>query len=326
MNNLKNKNILITGGLGFIGSNLARKLVELNAKVTIIDSLSPSYGGNRFNIIEFTDKVEVHEIDIRDGHKMQELIADKDYIFNLAAQSSHSESMIKPIEDLEINVVSMVSMLENCREINNNVKIIHASTRQIYGKPQCIPVDESHPINPPDVNGINKFSAEQYLELYKKIHNINYCSLRLTNTFGPGMRIKDAKQTFIGIWIRLLLENKDITIYGDGSQIRDLCYVDDCVDAFILATSDKANGRTYNVGGPSSITLKDLANLVIKVNESGSYNYVEYPSGLRNIDIGDYTADTHMIESDLGWISKISLEEGIRKTISFYKKNAEHYL
>ena len=247
MSAYKNAKVLITGGLGFIGSNLCRKLVSQDAKVTLVDSLIPQYGGNKFNIDDFRDEVSVNICDLRDPFAIASLIQDQDYLFNLAGQTSHIDSMTDPHTDLDINVAAQLSILEVCRKENPDIKIVFASTRQLYGKPDYLPVDEKHPIRPVDVNGINKLAGEWYHLLYNNVYGIRACALRLTNTYGPRMRVKDARQTFLGIWIRLLIEGRPIKVFGDGLQLRDFNYVDDCVEALLLAgASDQANGKVYN--------------------------------------------------------------------------------
>jgi UDP-glucose 4-epimerase len=270
--------VLITGGMGFIGSNLARALVSQGAVVTIVDSLIPQYGGNPFNIKDIQDKVSVNVCDVRDPYALNYLLKDKDFLFNLAGQTSHIDSMTDPKTDLEINAIAQLSILEACRKMNSDIKIVFASTRQIYGKPEYLPVDEKHPIYPVDVNGINKLAGEWYHRLYNNVYDIRSCALRLTNTYGPGMRVKDARQTFLGIWVRMLIEGKPISVYGDGLQLRDFNYVDDCVDAILLAgASDKSNGSVYNLGSNEVIGLKKLAEMMIELNCDGTYELITFP-------------------------------------------------
>ena len=324
--NYTNKKILITGGLGFIGSNLARKLVSLNAKVTIVDNLNPLYGGNLFNIDDIREKVSIHICDVRDVSIMEDLLKEPDYLFNLAGQTSHIDSMIDPKTDLEINTSAQLSILEACRKVNPKIKIVFASTRQLYGKPEYLPVDEKHPIRPVDVNGINKLAGEWYHQLYNNVYGIRACSLRLTNTFGPGMRVKDARQTFLGIWIRRLLEKNPIKIFGDGLQLRDFNYVDDCVEAFLLSgISEKTNGKVYNLGSDRVIGLKELAKKMLSLGFEGSYELVSFPEDRKAIDIGDYYSDFSLITSELRWLPKTSLEDGLKKTIEYYKLHSSHY-
>src|SRR5215467_1125904 len=252
------KKVLITGGLGFIGATLARHLVDRDAQVTLVDSLIPEYGGNLFNIADLKDSVRVNISDVRDEHGMRYLVQGQDYLFNLAGQTSHMDSMQEPYTDLEINARAQLSILEACRKYNPQIKIVFASTRQIYGQPDYLPVDERHLLHPTDVNGINKMAGEWYHILYNNVYGIRACALRLTNTYGPRMRVKDARQTFLGIWIRLLIDGKSFEVWG-GEQLRDFSYVDDAVDAFVMAAaSEGANGQVFNLGCERVINLKDL--------------------------------------------------------------------
>ncbi len=326
MNSFAGKKILITGGLGFIGSNLAGRLVELGAQVTLVDSLIPEYGGNLFNISGIKDKVKINISDVRDEHSMRYLVQGQDYLFNLAGQTSHMDSMQDPYTDLEINCRSQLSILESCRKYNPDVKIVFASTRQIYGKPDYLPVDEKHLVRPIDVNGINKMAGEWYHILYNNVYGIPSCALRLTNTYGPRMRVKDARQTFVGLWLRLLIEDKPFEIWG-GDQLRDFTYVDDAVDAFLIAaTTDKANGKVFNLGGNGVISLKELADILIEVKGSGKYNINSFPEDRKRIDIGDYYSDFNLIKSTLGWEPKVSLREGLKKILEFYQRHLSQYI
>jgi len=322
----KNAKVLITGGLGFIGSNLGRKLVSQEAKVTLVDSLMPQYGGNKFNIDDFRDEVSVNICDVRDPFAIASLIQDQDYLFNLAGQTSHLDSMTDPHTDLDINAAAQLSILEVCRKENPDIKIVFASTRQLYGRPDYLPVDEKHPIRPVDVNGINKLAGEWYHLLYNNVYGIRACALRLTNTYGPGMRVKDARQTFLGIWIRLLLEGKPIKVFGDGLQLRDFTYVDDCIEALLLAgASDKANGKVYNLGGSEVIGLKDLSKMMVNLGHGGSFELAPFPSERKAIDIGDYYSDFSLITKELGWVPKIDLKDGLKRTLNYYSTHFSHY-
>ena len=326
MESFQNAQVLITGGVGFIGSNLAIKLSELGAHVTVVDSLIPEYGGNLKNIEPIADKITVNICDVRDEHAMKYLIQGKDFLFNLAGQTSHLDSMENPYPDLEINARAQLSILEACRRFNNGIKVVYASTRQVYGVPQSLPVDERHPLVPVDVNGINKLAGEQYHLLYNNVHGIRSTVLRLTNTYGPCMRIKDARQTFLGIWIRRLLEKEPILVYGDGKQVRDFNYVDDVVEALLLAAVDsRAYGQIFNLGAEDPVTLIDVAKKLTNLNDA-SYEVVPFPNQLKAIDIGDYYGDYRRIRSQLGWIPKISLEEGLKRSVAYYRSNIEFYL
>lgn len=320
------KKILITGGLGFIGSNLARSLVLVGGEVTLVDSLIPQYGGNIFNIHDIRERVKVNVCDVRDSFAMEYLIRGQDYLFNLAGQTSHLDSMIDPQTDLDINASAQLSILQSCRKVNPFIKIVFASTRQIYGKPDYLPVDELHPVRPVDVNGINKLAGEWYHLLYNNVYGIRACALRLTNTYGPGMRVCDARQTFLGIWIRQLIEKKSIKVFGDGLQKRDFNYVDDCVTALLLAgANETANGKVYNLGSSEVVDLKTLAEMMVEVNCGGRYEIVPFPPERKAIDIGDYYSDFSLIQRDLGWVPKVRLRDGLRKTMSYYKINALNY-
>jgi UDP-glucose 4-epimerase len=322
MNAYHNKKVLITGGLGFIGSNLARVLVAQGALVTIVDSLIPQYGGNLFNIADIRDKLEVNICDVRDPHAMKYLVQGKDYLFNLAGQTSHIDSMTDPQTDLEINASAQLSILEACRLNNPEIKIVFASTRQLYGKPDYLPVDEKHPIRPVDVNGINKLAGEWYHLLYNNVYGIRACALRLTNTYGPGMRVKDARQTFLGIWVRQLLEGTPIKVFGDGEQLRDFNYVDDCVNALLLAgANEQANGQVYNLGSPEVIGLKALAEKIVSLGFGGSYELVPFPEERKAIDIGNYYSDFSLISMELGWLPEVNLQKGLLNTIEYYSKH-----
>ena len=325
MNSFIRQKVLITGGLGFIGTNLARRLVDLGACVTLVDSLIPEYGGNLFNIADIKDSVCVNIADVRDEHSMRYLIQGQDYLFNLAGQTSHMDSMQEPYTDLEINARAQLSILEACRKYNPQIKIVFASTRQIYGQPDYLPVDERHLLRPMDVNGINKMAGEWYHILYNNVYGIRACALRLTNTYGPRMRVKDARQTFLGIWIRLVVEGKPFEVWG-GEQLRDFTYVDDAVEAFLLAaTRDEANGQMFNLGGCEVMSLQELADLLVQANGSGSYQIRTFPPDRKRIDIGDYYADDRRIRSELGWVSRVNLQEGLARTLAYYREHLEHY-
>jgi UDP-glucose 4-epimerase len=322
----RGKKVLVTGGLGFIGSNLAGRLVELGADVLLVDSLIPEYGGNLFNVADIEKKVKINISDVRDEYSMRYLVQGQDYLFNLAGQTSHMDSMENPYIDLEINAKAQLFILESCRKYNPYIKIVFASTRQIYGKPDYLPIDENHPLRPVDVNGINKVAGEFFHILYNNIHGIRACALRLTNTYGPRMRVKDARQTFLGIWVKLLIEDKPFEVW-EGNQLRDFTYVDDAVRALLMAAgSDQVNGQVFNLGGDCVISLKDLAELLIELNGKGKYTVRSFPSERKRIDIGDYYANFDRIRSVLGWSPTITLREGLAKTLEFYRKHLEHYL
>lgn len=323
----RGKRVLITGGLGFIGSNLAHKLVDLDADVVLLDSLIPEYGGNIFNVKDIEDRVRINIADMRDEHGLRYLVRGQDIIFNLAGQVSHTDSMVDPYTDLEINARSQLSLLEACRHGNPATKVVFASTRQIYGRPEYLPVDERHPLQPADVNGINKMAGEWYHIVYNSVYGLRTVSLRLTNTYGPRMRIKDARQTFIGWWFRQLLEGKTLQIYGDGLQVRDFNYIDDVVEALLMvAAHEVADGQIYNLGGDEPINLLNLARLLIEINGNGAYEMLDFPSDRKRIDIGDFYGDYRRIRSKLGWRPLVGLRDGMTRTVEYFRCHLEHYL
>jgi UDP-glucose 4-epimerase len=320
-----NKHVVITGGCGFIGSNLARRLVNEGAHVTLVDSLIPQYGGNLANIADIRSKVDLNISDVRDVHSIKYLIQGKDFLFNLAGQTSHVDSMTDPFTDLDINAKAQLSILEAAREYNSAIRIVFASTRQLYGKPQYLPVNEKHPIVPVDTNGIHKLAGEAYHMLYNQVYNIGATCLRLTNTYGPGMRVVDARQTFLGIWLKQVILGEEIKVFGDGKQLRDFNYVDDVVDALLLATGEKAEGQIMNLGSNEVICLNDLASLLIELNGGGNAVIVPFPTERKAIDIGDYYSDFSLANSILGWNPKVSLRKGLAKTLKYYKLNKKAY-
>ena len=326
LNVFADSDVLITGGLGFIGSALARRLVNLGAKVTLVDSLIPEYGGNRFNIHDIRDQVIVDPTDVRDAAAMARLIEKRDFLFNLAGQTSHLDSMTDPITDLNINAAAQLQILEACRLHNRDLKIVFASTRQVYGRPQYLPVDEKHPINPVDVNGINKLAGEWYHLLYNDVYGIRACALRLTNTYGPGMRVKDARQTFLGIWVRRLIEQEVIQIFGTGEQRRDFNFVSDVVEALLLAAANNnSDGQVFNLGNREHVSLKELGELLVRINGGGRYQLIPFPEDRKAIDIGDYYSDFKKIENALGWSPQTTLEEGLKTTLEYYRHNHTQY-
>ena len=325
--NISNKRILITGGSGFIGSNLARRLVEHGNTITLVDSLIPEYGGNLRNIHGIQDKITINLSDVRDVAAINDLITGHDYLFNLAGQTSHLDSMHDPITDLDINAKAQLSILEACRKYNSGIRIVFASTRQIYGKPKYLPVDEKHPRHPVDVNGINKIAGEQYHILYQEVYGIASSVLRLTNTYGPRMRIRDAKQTFLGIWIRNLLEGKSIQVFGDGKQRRDYNYVEDVLDALMIAaTEEKAIGKVYNLGAPAPLSLEDTAKIMCHTIEGSDYQMIPFPEDRKAIDVGDFICDYSAFRNQFGWEPKVNFEEGIQRSIDYFRKEIAHYL
>jgi len=322
----RGKKILITGGLGFIGSNLAITLCKIGAEIIIVDSLIDDYGGNLFNIEPVKDRVKVNIADVRDESSMNYLVKKVDYIFNLAGQVSHIDSMNDPYTDLDINCRSQLSLLESCKKYNKDVIIVYAGTRQQYGKPDYLPVDEKHPVHPTDVNGINMMAGEWYHILYNNVYGIRSVSLRLTNTYGPRLLLKHNRQGFFGWFVRQIIEGKQVNIFGDGRQKRDFNFVDDTVRAFLIAgAQEKSYGNFYNLGGAERISLVDLVEMMIRIHGSGSYNIVPFPPERKIIDIGDFYADFSKIKKELKWSPQVDLEEGLKNTFEYYKKFHDYY-
>ncbi len=322
----RNRRVMVTGGLGFIGSNVVGHLVDLGADVVIVDSLFPDYGGNPFNIQGLTDRVRVTVTDVRDTPAMETLVRDREVIFNLAGQVSHIDSMNDPYTDLEINCRAQLSMLEACRKFNPGVRVVFAGTRQVYGRPDSLPVDERHLVRPSDINGVNKAAGEYYHLLYNNVFGVRACSLRLTNVYGPRQLIRHNRQGFIGWFIRLAIEGREIQIFGDGSQLRDFVYVDDAVDAFLRAgATDVCDGDVFNVGGDEPISHKNLVALLLDAAGGGSVRYVEWPADKKRIDIGSFYTDSSKFRHAVGWQPRVALREGLQRTIAFYRQHLDQY-
>jgi UDP-glucose 4-epimerase len=327
LNRYDGSRVLVTGGLGFIGSHLAERLVGLGADVTIVDSLIPEYGGNPFNIAGFEDRVHVNYSDIRDPWSIRYLVRDKDFIFNLAGQVSHIDSMRDPQTDLDINCVSQLSLLEACRENNTDVVVVFAASRQQYGRPQFVPVTEEHPQVPVDVNGINLVAGEGYHLLYNDVYGIRAASLRLTNTYGPRLLMKHDRQGFITTFIRLAVHGEPIRVFGDGAQLRDFTYVSDAVDAFLLtALVDATYGHPLNVGGIEPVSLLEVAQLCQEIaGRGGTVETVPWPEERKKIDIGSIYVDHSRLTELTGWEPVVGLREGLEQTIGFYEQYGERY-
>jgi UDP-glucose 4-epimerase len=318
--------VMITGGIGLIGSTLARQLVEFGAEVLLVDSLVPEGGGNPANIAAIRDRVRVNIADIRDPQAMAHLLAGQEFLFDLAAQTSHLASMDAPLDDLAINAHAQLQLLETCRAVAPEIVITHAGTRQIYGRPNYLPVDEAHLLRPTDVNGVNKMAGEAYHLLFYDVYGIRTRSLRLTNVYGPGMRIKDARQNFLGIWLRRALEGAAFEVWG-GEQRRDMLYVDDAAEAFLCAAlSQDIAGKALNVGGDAPYSLSEIAALLIVANDGGSYDVREFPEERKRIDIGDFVTDDRQFRALAGWAPRTTLAEGLALSLDYYRRHLAAYL
>lgn len=325
MNKYKDKKIIITGGAGFIGSNLAVKLVELDAKVTIIDAMLKGQGGNLFNLKPIKKDVKFFKVELRNREKLKKIIKGQDICFNLAGSLSHVDSMIDPLKDLRINCTSQLSFLEACREVNPNIKVIYAGTRNQYGKVTRLPVKEDHPIKPIDINGIHCQAAEEYHRLYFEAYKIPFCSLRMVNTFGPRHQMKHHKQGVLNWFIRQLIDKEEVKLYGGGNQLRDTNFVDDVIEALLIAgSSEKVWGKVFNLGG-MGISLKDFVEAFIEVNGYGSFKEVEFPEERKFIEIGDYISDWSYFKIVTGWEPKSTLHQSIKETTEYYTQHKKHY-
>ena len=323
----RGRRVLVTGGLGFIGSNLARQLVEVGADVVLVDAMLPDYGANRFNIDGLEPRVRVVTGDLRDESAMAHLVGDRELVFNLAGQVSHIDSMRDPYMDLDINCRAQLSILEACRKANPSLKVVFAGTRQVYGRPDRLPVDERHPVRPTDVNGIDKAAGESFHLLYNNVFGIRACSLRLTNIYGPRQLIKHNRQGFIGWFIRLAIEDREIQVFGDGSQLRDFVFVDDAVDAFLRAGATSAcDGGVFNVGGAEPISHRDLVELLIDVAGTGSVRYVPWPPEKKQIDIGSFYSDSTKFQQATGWAPAVGLRDGLTRTVAFFREHMTRYV
>lgn len=317
--------VTVAGGLGFIGSNLARRLGALGADVLAVDALLPELGGNRHNLDNAQGRIVVEIADLRTADAVP-FVAGRQYLFNLAGQTSHQGSMDAPLDDLDLNCRVAVRLLEACRRATPAPTVIFASTRQVYGKPHYLPVDERHPLAPVDVNGIHKLAAEAYHTLYRNVYGVTSAVLRLTNTYGPRMRIKDARQTFLGVWLRAVLEGRRFEVW-EGGQLRDLTYVDDAVDALLLASVvPKVAGGVFNIGGGRRVALKKLADGLIAAHGGGEYSVESFPAARKRIDIGDYHADDRLFRRLTGWKPRVALKDGLARTLEYYRDNLASYL
>jgi len=322
----KDKKILITGGLGFLGSNLAIALVKLGAKVTLLDAMLPLYGGNYFNIEEIKDEVEVIIGDIRDGRVMESAVKEKELIFHIAAQTSHIDSMSDPFLDIDINCRGNIVLLEACRRFNPGIKIVYAGTRGQYGRIEYKPVDESHPLNPTDIYGVNKTAGEQYHFIYARSYGMRVCSLRINNTYGPRHQMKHGRYGILNWFIRIAMDGGVIKVFGEGNQLRDFNYVDDVTNAFLLAgAEERADGKIYNLGSGSPVKFIDLVKKIIEIAGSGKMENVPWPKDRKDIETGDYVASFEKIKNELGWQPGIFLDEGLKKTVEYYKKFKDKY-
>jgi len=318
--------VLVTGGLGFIGSNVAIRLAGAGARVTVVDSLDPTCGGNMFNIDPVVDEIDVRIGDVRDPTLMRDVLRGQQYVFNLAGHISHIQSMDDPFNDLELNCRSTLALLEACRYVNRDARLVFASTRQTYGRVDELPVSEDALLRPVDVNGVNKMAAEWFHLVYNSVHGIRSLSLRLVNTFGPRQLLRHARQGFIGWFVRLAVDGDEISVFGDGTQIRDINYIDDVVDALLVAgANDDLMGGIFNLGSPRPVSLEEFVRALVRVSGNGSYKLVPFPDDRKSIDVGSFYTDYSRFREATGWEPKVELEDGLARTLEYYRQNRERY-
>jgi UDP-glucose 4-epimerase len=318
---------VVTGGLGFIGSNLALALVEGGARVRIIDALIPAHGGNRHNIEDAAAPIEVLVAQLGDTPEIAAAVADADFVFNLAGQISHLDSMEAPLADFDWNARGQLAFLEVLRRQSRRPAIVYTSTRQIYGRPQYTPVDEAHPINPVDVNGVSQHAAEQFHLLYARVYGLRACSLRLTNVYGPRLRLTESRQGVIGVFLRRALQGERISVFGDGSQLRDFLHVDDVLDALLAAAVEPAAvGEAFNISHAQPLPLLRVAEAIVRAAGTGSVQLVPWPREHQAIDIGDFVGDYSKAKRVLGWEPGIPFEEGVAATVAFFREHRRWYL
>jgi nucleoside-diphosphate-sugar epimerase len=326
MDEYRGKKVLVTGGLGFIGSNVAVRLVGLGAAVTIVDNLDPTCGANYFNIEPVQKRVEVVEGDTGDLALMRRLVRGCTHVFNLAGHVSHLESMEDPFSDLRMNTIGPLTVLEACRKENRAARVIYAGTRQSYGKPDIVPVVENLLLKPVDINGVNKMAGEWYHMVYHTAYGMPTVSLRLVNTFGPRQLVKHARQGFMGWFIRLAIDGQEIQIFGDGQQFRGFNYIDDVVEALLIAgTNENVVGDYFNLGGMQPVTLEALVQKLLRTAGTGSYKLVPFPDDRKRIDIGSAFSSFMKFHFATGWKPATSLEDGLERTMDYYRRHKEQY-
>jgi UDP-glucose 4-epimerase len=326
MDEYRGEKVLITGGLGFIGSNVAIRLVECGASVTLLDSLHPTCGANYFNIEPIKNDVEVIEGDSCNLELMRKLVRGKRFIFNLAGHVSHIESMQEPFEDLQMNAVAPLTVLEACRHENREASIVYSGTRQAYGRPEALPAVETQLLKPVDVNGVSKMAGEWFHMVYARAHGMHTVSLRLINTYGPRQLVKHARQGFVGWFIKQAIEGEEIQVFGDGQQLRSFNFIEDVVNALLIAGSnDQLNGDYFNLAGVRPVSLEEFVKILLKAAGVGSYRIVPFPPEKKAIDIGSVYSSAAKFNAASGWKARVSIEEGLPPTLEYYRKNRSKY-
>jgi UDP-glucose 4-epimerase len=320
------KSALITGGMGFVGSNLAIRLAELGANVTVIDSMIPDYGGNEFNLFPVRDRVRVNYCDIRDVSAMNYLVRGQDFVFHLAGQVCHVMSLSNPFPDIEINITGTAVLMEALRQHNKNAIVVYTGTRGQYGSSVSLPVNEEAPTNPKGIYEISNLTAEKIIKVYNDVHGVRSVLLRLSNIYGPRSQMQHSRYSVCNWFVRLACDNQKIQVFGDGSILRDFCYIDDCVDAILkVAVEEKCYGEIFNVGSDIPVTFLDLVKAIVSVSGQGGYEFAEFSAERKAQEPGDFYSDITKIERYTGWRPATNLEAGLAKTFDFYRKHREHY-
>ncbi len=327
MKEFEGKRILVTGGLGFLGSNIIHKLAKAGAALTVVDSLDPRYGGNLFNVAGLEDTIRIVKGDIRDGALMEQLVTGQAYIFNLAAQASYIDSNRIPFEDLDVNCRGPLVVLEACRKKNRDAKVVFASSRMVLGRIIQNPVSEDHPTRPLSLYGIHKLTAEKYHLMYSKNHGIRTVVLRLTNPYGERQQVKHDKYCLPGWFMRCAMEDREIPIFGDGKQLRDYVYVTDAADAFLLAAaSDETDGEVFNCGAGESHEFREMVEAVVQAVGRGKVVHAPWPEDYENIETGDFRVDVTKLRATTGWRPRVEFREGISRMVEYYKRHLKEYL
>lgn len=326
MNSFKNKKVMVTGGLGFAGSNLAIRLVELGADVLVVDNMLPRQGGNLFNIEPVKDRIKVNISDIRNETSMNHLIRGMEYVFHMAGQVNHVESVKNPLKDLSINVEGTLVIMEALRMHNPEARVIFTGTRGEYGSSLKLPVAENHAINPIGIYAITNFAAERIVLTYHNLHHIRSVCLRITNTYGPRHQMVHDEYGVFNWFIKKAMDNEVIPLFGDGRILRDYLYIDDLTESLIkVALNDSAYGEVYNIGSGIPLSFVNLAKKIIEIAGSGKVEYTDFTTERKALEPGDYYADITKIRDMTGWQPEVSLEEGIKRTIDYYKRYKKYY-
>lgn len=320
------KTVLITGGMGFIGSNLAIRLAEAGAKVTVLDAMIPDYGGNEFNIAPVKDRITVNYCDIRDDSAVTYLVKNKDYIFHLAGQVCHLMSLSNPFPDIDMNITGTAVVMEACRKNNPDAVVVYTGTRGQYGPSVSLPVNEEAPTNPKGIYEISNLTAEKIIRVYHDVHGIRSVLLRLSNIYGPRSQMKHSRFGVCNWFVRLAMDEAPIQVFGDGSILRDFCYVDDCVDAILRAAiTEAAFGEIFNVGSDIPVSFLELVKTIVEVGQQGSWQFAEFSAERKAQEPGDFYSDVSKIAKFTGWKPTTDLKTGLAQTFDYYRKHRDHY-